>query len=328
MKILVVCSGNAPGFDFKIHQAFIYDQVEAVCRLEPSVTYECFFVIGKGVRGYDKNLALLKEKIKEYSPNLVHAHGGHIGLLCSLQRLVPVVVTFHGSDINLAANRLISAVASVLSSAGIFVSRQLINKMPFKSKSSKVIPCGVDLDVFQRVDKALARRELGFSESDNYVLFSSAFENSVKNYPLAEKAMAGNGDVHLIEIRNRSRQEVNLLLNGAELLLLTSFSEGSPQIIKEAMACNCPIVATDVGDIREVIGDTEGCYITSFDPKDVAEKIKLALQFGQRTKGREKIKHLDNQIIAGKIVDVYKSILLKDNSAEELTARTLRREES
>jgi teichuronic acid biosynthesis glycosyltransferase TuaC len=79
-------------------------------------------------------------------------------------------------------------------------------------------------------------------------------------------------------------------------------------VIKEAMACNCPIVSTDVGDVRALIGDTEGCYITTFDPADVAEKIRLALAFGKRTNGRENIGHLDNRIIAGKIVEVYKKV--------------------
>ncbi len=311
MKILIVCSGNAPGFDFKIHQAFIYDQIEAVCRQDSSIIYECFFVKGKGVAGYYSNLTLLKQKINKYAPNLIHAHGGHIGLLCGIQRKIPVVITFHGSDINLSANRMISLSASMLCNRSIFVSRQLKKKMPFKSNVSAVIPCGVDFDVFSPVDKASAKSESGFPENANYVLFSSSFENKVKNYPLAEKAMVGISRVHLKEIKNRSRAEVNLLINGAELLLLTSFSEGSPQIIKEAMACNCPIVATDVGDIRDVIGNTEGCYITTFDPVDVAEKIKLALAFGKRTNGREKIGYLDNKIIAGKIIQVYKQVLEK-----------------
>jgi len=309
MKILVVCSGNAPGFDFKIHQAFIYDQIEAVCRLDSTISYDCFFVKGKGIGGYYNNLALLKEKIKEYSPSLIHAHGGHVGLLCCLQRKVPVVVTYHGSDINLTASRLVSTAASVLCSKNIFVSRKLVKKMPFKSKSWEVIPCGVDPDVFFPLAKPLAKKELEVQENDNYILFSSSSENKVKNYTLAKNAMNGIGVEHLKEIRNRSRAEVNLLLNGAELLLLTSFSEGSPQIIKEAMACNCPIVATDVGDIRELIGDTEGCYIASFDQNDVAEKIKLALAFGKRTNGREKIGHLDNRIIVGKIAEVYWEVM-------------------
>lgn len=309
MKVLIVCSGNAPEFDFKIHQAFIYDQIEAICRLNPSITYECFFVKGKGVSGYSKNLSLLRQKLKEYKPDLIHAHGGHIGLLSALERAVPVVVTFHGSDINMAANRMLSFAALLLCNKGIFVSRILERKMPVSFKKSLVIPCGVDLDVFQPIDKLLAKKKSGIPETDKYVLFSSAFDNSIKNYPLAIKALSGSEQVKIREIKNRSRQDVNLLLNGAELLLLTSFSEGSPQIIKEAMACNCPIVATDVGDIREVIGDTKGCYITSFDPKDVAEKIKLALAFGKRTNGREKIGQLDNKIISQRIFEVYRGVV-------------------
>jgi glycosyltransferase involved in cell wall biosynthesis len=106
------------------------------------------------------------------------------------------------------------------------------------------------------------------------------------------------------------------MLNAADILLLTSFSEGSPQIVKEAMSCNCPIVSTYVGDVRWVIGDTKGCYITTFDPADVVEKIKLALKFSEkigRTKGRERIIELglDSDTIAKKIIDVYYSVLEK-----------------
>ena len=84
----------------------------------------------------------------------------------------------------------------------------------------------------------------------------------------------------------------------------------SPQIIKEAMACNCPIVATDVGDVRHLISDIEGCYLTSFDAEDVAEKIEKALEFGKRTNGRDRIKHIDNRIIAEKVFQVYKKVLV------------------
>ena len=104
---------------------------------------------------------------------------------------------------------------------------------------------------------------------------------------------------------------MSIYFNASDLVLLTSFWEGSPNVIKEAMACNVPIVSTDVGDVKEVIGKTEGCYITSFDPEDVAEKIKLALKFGKRTTGIEDIKHLESSLIAKKIIKIYKSVLEK-----------------
>ena len=75
------------------------------------------------------------------------------------------------------------------------------------------------------------------------------------------------------------------------------------------MACNCPIVSTDVGSVEEIIDHTKGCYLTSFDPDDVSEKLKLAIVFGKRTNGHQKIRHLDNDIIAKRIISIYKSIL-------------------
>ncbi len=75
------------------------------------------------------------------------------------------------------------------------------------------------------------------------------------------------------------------------------------------MACNIPIVSTDVGDVKEVMGQTDGCYITTFEPKDVANKIQKALEFGKRTTGREDIKHLESSVIAKRIINIYKNVL-------------------
>ena len=94
-------------------------------------------------------------------------------------------------------------------------------------------------------------------------------------------------------------------------MLLTSLWEGSPNVIKEAMACNCPIVSTDVGDVKKIIKNTQGCFITSFDPRDVSIGITKALRFGKKTNGREHIKHLDDKIIAKKIINLYQTVLKK-----------------
>lgn len=141
------------------------------------------------------------------------------------------------------------------------------------------------------------------------ILFSGSFTETVKNYRLAKRAVRFLDNVKLVELNGYTREEVNLLMNGCDVVLMTSFSEGSPQIIKEAMACNRPLVSTDVGDVREIIGNTDGCYITSFDPADVTLKLKKALVYGKPTSGREKITHFDGRIIAAKVAEVYKKVL-------------------
>ena len=161
------------------------------------------------------------------------------------------------------------------------------------------------------MDKNNARKRISLDENKKYALFTSDFKNPIKNYNLALDAISiAKSDITLIELKNYSRKEVNILLNASDLLLVTSLSETGPMIVKEAMACNCPIVSTDVGDVKEIIANTEGCYITSYQRKDIAEKINLALSFRNSTSGRDKITHLDVNIIAEKIKSVYNKVLL------------------
>lgn len=303
MKVLIVCSGNSGYIS-----PFILDQAKSLKNAGVSIDY--FTIKGKGLIGYIKNLFPLIKKIKSFNPNLIHAHYGLSGLLASLQRIVPVITTFHGSDINIKKNLLFSYLASKMSRISIFVHPNQPSRLKYKEKVN-IIACGVDLDTFYPMKKESARNELSFEDEHFYGLFSSQFVNEVKNYPLAQKAIVLlQKKVELIELKNKTREEVNLLMNGIDFLLVTSFSETGPLVVKEAMACNTPIVSTDVGDVRDVIGNTDGCYLPTDDPVDISESINKALLYGRKTTGRDRIKllGLDVDTVAQKIIKIYEEL--------------------
>jgi teichuronic acid biosynthesis glycosyltransferase TuaC len=306
MKVLVVCSHNSGRVS-----PFIEEQVNSLRKRGIEVDY--FTIEGKGITGYLKNMSGFHKSIVDFKPDLIHAHYGLSGLFANMQRTIPVVTTFHGSDVNEKPLRILSFCAMLLSGYSIFVSNELAGLMNFKRRYS-VISCSVDTDLFFPVSKSESRNKLNIPVDKKIVLFSSSSVHHIKNYPLAQAAIAQLDNVQLVELEGYSREQVSWLMNGCDAALLTSFSEGSSQFIKEAMACNCPVVSTDVGNVKWLIGETEGCYITTFETTDVAAKLRTALQFSEdqgRNHGRDRILTLglDPGTIAGKIIDVYKSLL-------------------
>jgi teichuronic acid biosynthesis glycosyltransferase TuaC len=232
-------------------------------------------------------------------------------MLAVLQRSKPVVVTYHGTDVNSNKNFLISLIASRLSSYNILTSDSFIVKMRLKRKFS-VIPCGIDLDRFKILRKPEARKQLNLRTDQKIILFSSRFDNKVKNYPLARKASDFLKQeipaVELLELKGYSRDEMNLLLNAADVLLVTSFSESGPLVVKEAMACNLPVVSTNVGDVEGLLRGTPGSYITSYDPDDVTNKLRTVIMSGRRLDTRAKVSGFENRKVALRIRRVYETV--------------------
>lgn len=311
MKVRIVCSGTQPDFDFKVHQAFVYDQVESIAARYPETKFQYFFIKQKGVAGYLREFLRLRLEIKENPCDLIHAHFGLAAFLAVLQRKEPVVATFHGSDINHPKTRIISAVVNVLARASIFVSEGLKKKALCTIRST-VIPCGVDLSLFFPRDQVLCRKELGLDPKKKYILFASHFDNPVKNYKLLEEALKHWDGVKpvVLELKNRTRAEVPVLMNAADVCVLTSFSEGSPQFIKEALACNRPIAATDVGDISEQIMGAESCRIVKFEPENVRAAIVFLLN-QNASDGRKNLERFDNRVVAERIFQRYSTALNK-----------------
>lgn len=303
MRILFVASYNKGRF-----APFIVEQAEALRRA--GCDLEFFGVQGKGVKGYLKALPLLKLKIKTYHPDVIHAHYGLCGLLAGLQRRVPVVTTYHGSDINLKKVRPFSQLAMALSRYNIFVSKKTMKIASLKKKYA-LIPCGIDLSDLQLTQKQDARKLMDLDGHRRYVLFAGAFDNAVKNANLAKEAVSMLHDVELLELKGYSRDEVNLLMCAADVFLMTSFSEGSPQVIKEAMACGCPIVSVDVGDVAEAIAGIDGCYIAEPCAEKIAALLEKAMAYSCRAEGRKRILELGltNDQVATKLQSIYQSMI-------------------
>ena len=129
MKILIVCSKTSQNIELMKDRPYIYEQVKATHNIDPSVKFEYYFITQKGILGYLSNIFPLANKIKREKYDIIHAHYGLSGLVAAMQRLSPVIITYHGSDINRRFNRFLSFIASMLSSYSIFVSAKLRSKL-------------------------------------------------------------------------------------------------------------------------------------------------------------------------------------------------------
>ena len=311
MKILLLCSYRyyAPYTDYVA--PFIYEQMHGLKTL--GCEFRVCFVKGGGAKSYIRAWREIREAIIEYQPDLIHAHYGLCGLVANMQRKVPVICTYHGSDINNFKTRWISKLAIRLSQMNIFVSNKLCSKAGNPS-SSIVIPCGVNIEEFYPMNKEQCRKNLGMDLNRVYVLFSKAFDVPVKNYPLAKSAieylLEKGMNIELVELKGYTREQVVQLMNACDCVLMTSFNEGSPQFIKEALACNSPIVSTNVGDVKEQISCLPNCYLTTYDPLDVAEKIEKCLKdFVDLPLARERVlKQYNNNKIVSKIFKLYNTL--------------------
>ncbi|OQP57732.1 hypothetical protein A3860_08875 [Niastella vici] len=323
MRILFVCSGNSKEFDIA---PFIKEQGESL--KAEGIEVEYYPVVGKGLRGYIKAGFSLRKLLKREPCDLIHAHFIYSGYaaLIGAGRRTPVVLSLMGSDANGEYKgknkvKLSSRISSFLTwliqpfVKAIISKSANIEESVYLRHKSFVIPNGVNLEKFKPQWRVINNDHSGENRKMK-VLFLASKTKPGKNFPLVQAAMSylEGSPVELICPYPVSHADVPRYLNEADVLVFPSFMEGSPNVIKEAMACNCPVVSTDVGDVRWVFGKTKGCYLASFDATDFAEKIAMAIHFSQthgRTSGRQRLiaLGLDQGTVARRIIAVYKRSL-------------------
>ena len=251
--------------------------------------------------------------------DIVHGHYGLWCLIARLQWTTPVVASFLGAD-------LLGEPTAVggFSRKGAFVvavSRWLCNYVDaviVKSEEMKkitahdnpfIVPNGVDFTLFHSIPRAESRAKLGWKQNCNYILFGNDPERPEKNFKLAcaaiEQLHANGVSAELVVANGLPQTQVVLYINASNALLLPSLHEGSPNIVKEAMACNVPVIATDVGDVSQVIGHTEACAVCPANADALATALAQALRHTDPTTGRADIAHLERSIVAQQVIGVY-----------------------
>jgi teichuronic acid biosynthesis glycosyltransferase TuaC len=280
---------------------------------------------------YLKAWVQLRAKLAHGSYDLLHAQFGQ-GALLALPRQLPLVVTFRGSDlqgiIGDFEGRLTRA-GKILQRLSKFVARHAdavvlvsehMRRLIDESIPTHVIPSGIDFDLFRCIPQDDARLHLGLPLNKRLVLFVGRTTEVRKRYELARRA---------VEILNQSlsaelivgwgfpHKEIPFLLNACDALVFTSLQEGSPNAVKEALACNLPVVSVAVADVPMRLEGIPGCEVCADDrPETLASALERVLRRAERIDGRKTVKNLAEDLLTQKLISIYQSVLKRHQPAK------------
>lgn len=309
MRILFISSGNSVNGISPI----VINQGQSL--IDNGVSVDYLTIKGKGLIGYLKFIPKIRKHLKQNKYDVIHAHYSLSAFAATLAGAKPLVVSLMGSD--LKASKWFKYIIWLFYKLSwkVTIVKSLDMSEGLGLTPLEIIPNGVNLNRFRPLEKNKCQAQLKWDSTKIHILFPANPNRKEKNYKLLEEVrnVIKNNDIKIETLTNVPNVDVPIYMNAANVVVLLSLWEGSPNAIKEAMACNIPIVSTNVGDVKNVIGETEGCFITNFDSAEVADKIKKALEFDKRTKGRDRIKELglDSESTANKIIEIYNKVLTK-----------------
>jgi teichuronic acid biosynthesis glycosyltransferase TuaC len=288
---------------------FVAEQVASL--RARGVAMDVLFVDGPASSwNYLRGPADLHRALRRACYDLIHAHYVFSGLIARAQWGVPIVLTQHGIEAQQGWTAPLCRLASRLADATIATSPAVAAGLGLPGLA--ILPCGVDTDLFRPLPQAEARARLSLPDKQPLVLFLGA-PRPEKRLPLIEAAVArlraDVPDARLLKVHDQPRGEIPFYLNAADVLVLASVAEGSPVAVREAMACNLPVVCTDVGDVRDLYGDLPGHFIAAAEADDLAARLRDALAFGGRTTGRDRILPWSLAAVAKKIEAIYRGVL-------------------
>jgi glycosyltransferase involved in cell wall biosynthesis len=303
--------------------SFIKAQMDSVRPL--GVDYDLLFVNGRlSRRNYYRAIPELRRRLQSAPYDLIHAHMGLAGWVGRCQFHLPLVVSFLGNDIpgkvdrrgrTTAYGRCLEFASKVLARlASAVIVKSLEMKRLLRLESAHVIPNGVDLGRFPLMDRDAARSMLGLSAQKKFVLFPYHPEEPRKRYDLVqavvERARSSVPELEILPVSRLPQEQVAAYMNAADVMVMASMMEGSPNAVKEALAVNLPLVTVDVGDTAELIEGTQGNYLVPRDVEIMAAKVVEVCRSGARSSSRDSIaRRLSLERVAAQVVDVYRSVV-------------------
>jgi glycosyltransferase involved in cell wall biosynthesis len=326
MRVLVF-TNMFPTQALPFYGSFVKDETEALGRA--GVDVDVYFVNGRANKlEYAKMWGGFVLRLRGKRYDVVHVHHSFCGLVATRQRAVPVVWTFHEGEITggtadalreqpikyVAYSKRMKQFVARRVDALVVVAEHL--RAPLGRPDALCLPAGVDLDLFVPMDTAAAKRRLGLSNEKRYVLFPAVPSRVEKRYHLAQRAVevlrerwSEMHDVELIALNNVPHEDVPLYMNASEAVLLTSAFEASPVVIREALACNVPVVSTDVGDASVMLAGVAGCAIVAPDPARIADTLNTTLRSSRRVAGRDAVETYSLENTARTLVALYRKVV-------------------
>lgn len=295
-------------------RSFYAEQETALARA--GVAYDTLEVPGEH-RAFDDRVArrspadyarfygrVLRHGLDDY--DVVHANYGLTAPFAVAQPRRPVVVSLWGGEF--VGNRFAPLVRASVERADAVVvpSQAMVQRLPASVRCrTTVVPFPVDTETFQPESRAAAREAVGWGTDAPVVLFPYAQDRYEKNYALAERVVEGlDVDAELRSVANEPYERMPHYMNASDALLVTSRWESGPMTVKEALACDLPVVSRPVGFVPDLLDGVRNCHVGATE-RDLREALAATFADGRPADGRARVRATDTETMGAALRRVY-----------------------
>jgi len=317
MKVLHI-TNTFPTSNHPIFGIFLKEQIDSL--KEIGVVNEVFFMNTREKGKFEYLFGyfrLLKQLIlnKYDIIHCHHAYSGFIFFLTGMSIFSKRIISYQGSP-KIEGGHFLFELCDFFFDAIILKA----NFPEYSGKKSHYLPNGTNTDFFSPMDRSECKETLNLDLNTIYILFMDSYVGRpYKRYDRFKLVLQLLRDkykykmIRELVLTNTNRDLIPTYINASTMHLLTSDIEGSPNSVKECLSCNIPVVSTPVGNVKELMGDIEGCYISkTFDAEELAALCDKVLK-SKFFHGRKVFltKNLEIESVAKKLLNIYRSILGK-----------------